>query len=348
MELSARKKLILKTVISDYIRTAEPVGSKALASRPELRFSSATIRNEMSELEEMGYLEKPHTSAGRIPSPAGYRLYVDELMSRPNLSEADIDRINSVTKLKVKELDRMISEAGKLISNLTDYTTLAMTPVIQHVTIRKFQIISVSPVDFVIVVVTDGGVVKNKMLRTSTPVTADEAELLTYVLNQTLTNIPIDSITPERFDIVRRAAGATALLSLVAQFLDECIEEMSRQTVFLQGASKLLAYPEYRDVHKAQELLDYISDESNVPALRTFTRDIDGVRITIGPENGSGPLQNASMVYATYNIGNMGRGLIGIVGPTRMDYAKLSARLSLFSKGLNRLIAETFFDEDDK
>ena len=229
MELSARKKLILKTVISDYIRTAEPVGSKALASRPELRFSSATIRNEMSELEEMGFLEKPHTSAGRIPSPAGYRLYVDELMGRPDLSAADIDRINSVTKLKVKELDRMISEAGKLISNLTDYTTLAVTPFIQRVTIRKFQIISVGPLDFVIVVVTDSGVVKNKMLRTSTPVTADEAELLTYVLNQTLTNIPIDAITPERFDIVRRAAGVTALLSLVAQFLDEFIEEMSEQ-----------------------------------------------------------------------------------------------------------------------
>ena len=139
MELSARKKLILKTVINDYIRTAEPVGSKALASRPELRFSSATIRNEMSELEEMGYLEKPHTSAGRIPSPAGYRLYVDELMGRTDLSVADVDRINSVMKLKVKELDRMVSEAGKLISNLTDYTTLAVTPYMQRVTIRKFH-----------------------------------------------------------------------------------------------------------------------------------------------------------------------------------------------------------------
>lgn len=346
MELSARKKLILKTIISDYIRTAEPVGSKAIASRPELGFSSATIRNEMSELEEMGYLEKPHTSAGRIPSPAGYRLYVDELMGQPNLTAADVDRINSVMKLKVKELDRMVSEAGKLISNLTDYTTLAVTPVMQRVTIRKFQIISVSPVDFVIVAVTDSGVVKNKMLRTAAPVTADEAELLTYVLNQTLTGIPIDAITPERFDIVRRAAGVTALLTLVAEFLNEFIEEMSEQKVFLQGASKLLAYPEYRDVHKAQELLDFISDESNMPALRAFTRDIDGVRITIGPENGKGPMQNASMVYATYNIGSVGRGLIGIVGPTRMDYAKLSARLALFSKGLNRLIAETFFDED--
>ena len=344
MELSARKKLILKTVINDYIRTAEPVGSKALASRPELRFSSATIRNEMSELEEMGYLEKPHTSAGRIPSPAGYRLYVDELMGRTDLSVADVDRINSVMKLKVKELDRMVSEAGKLISNLTDYTTLAVTPYMQRVTIRKFQIIAVSPLDFVIVVVTDSGVVKNKMLRTATPVTAEEAELLTYVLNQTLTNIPIDAITPQRFDIVRRAAGVTALLELVSQFLDEVIEEFSSQKIFLQGASKLLAYPEY---HKAQELLDYISDESHVPVLRTFTRDIDGVRITIGPENGTdGPLQTASMVYATYNIGSMGRGLIGIVGPTRMDYAKLSARLALFSKGLNRLISETFFDDE--
>ncbi|MDO5784646.1 MAG: heat-inducible transcriptional repressor HrcA [Eubacteriales bacterium] len=346
MELSARKKLILKTIIGDYIRTAEPVGSKAIASRPELRFSSATIRNEMSELEEMGYLEKPHTSAGRIPSPAGYRLYVDELMGQPDLSAADVDRINSVMKLKAKELDRMVSEAGKLISNLTEYTTLAVTPYLQRMTIRKFQIISVSTLDFVIVVVTDSGVVKNEMLRTETPVTADEAELLTYVLNQTLTGIPIDTITPERFDIVRRAAGATALLVPLAQFLDAFIEEMSEQKVFLQGASKLLAYPEYRDVHKAQELLDFISDGSNMPALRTFTRDIDGVRITIGPENGSGPMQTASMVYATYNIGSVGKGLIGIVGPTRMDYAKLSARLALFSKGLNKLIAETFYDED--
>lgn len=346
MELSARKKLILKTIIGDYIRTAEPVGSKAIASRPELRFSSATIRNEMSELEEMGYLEKPHTSAGRIPSPAGYRLYVDELMGKPDLSATDVDRINSVMKLKVKELDRMVSEAGKLISNLTDYTTLAVTPYLQRMTIRKFQIIAVSTLDFVIVVVTDSGVVKNKMLRTEAPVTADEAEVLTYVLNQTLTGIPIDAITPERFDIVRRAAGVTALLVPLAQFLDEFIEEMSEQKVFLQGATKLLAYPEYHDVQKAQELLDFISDGSNMPALRTFTRDIDGVRITIGPENGSGPLQNASMVYATYNIGSVGKGLIGIVGPTRMDYAKLSARLALFSKGLNKLIAETFYDED--
>ena len=137
----------------------------------------------------------------------------------------------------------------------------------------------------------------------------------------------------------------TALLKPIGEFLEDLLEELSTQKLYLQGASKLLSQPEYRDVAKAQALLDYIGDSSHVPALRRFTREIDGVRITIGPENGAEPLENASMVYATYNIGTVGRGLIGIVGPTRMDYGRLSARLSLFSKGLNKLIAATFFDE---
>lgn len=345
MELSARKKLILKAIISEYIRTAEPVGSKSVAARPELGFSSATIRNEMSELEEMGLLVKTHTSSGRIPSAKGYRLYVDELMGMPDLTSADINSINSVSKLKVKELNRLISEAGQLISDLTNYTTLAVTPVMQRITIRRFEIIAVDTQNFVIVVVTDTGEVKNKMLRTMIPVSKDETELLTYVLNQTLTGIPIECITPERFDIVRRAAGVTALLTQIAEFIEDIVEDMTSQRLYLRGASKLLSQPEYHDVRKAQALLDYLGDESHVPALRRFTREIDGVRITIGPENGAEPLDNASMVYATYNIGNYGRGLIGIVGPTRMDYGRLSARLSLFSKGLNKLIAETFFDD---
>lgn len=346
MELSARKKLILKTIVGDYIRTAEPVGSKSLASRPELRFSSATIRNEMSELEEMGFLEKPHTSAGRVPSPAGYRLYVDELMGIPDLPLAEVEGINKIMQLKVKELDRLISEAGRLISNLTDYTTVAVTPVMQRISIIKFEIITVSPQNFVIVVVTNTGVVKNKMVRTAFPVESDAVELLTYVLNQTLTGIPLESITPERLDIVRRAAGLSALLAPVAEYISELIEELSEQKVFLRGASKLLSQPEYQDASKAQQLLDFITEHPNMPQLKTISRDFDGVRIMIGPENGEGPLSQASMIYATYNIGDFGRGVIGLVGPTRMDYAKLSARLSLFSKQLNKLIAETFFEED--
>lgn len=345
MELSERKKQILKAIIGDYIRTAEPVGSKALTEGHALPFSSATIRNEMSELEEMGYLEKPHTSAGRIPSPRGYRLYVDELMEQPQDTGEEDPSLQSMMQTKVRELDRLIQEAGRLISGLTNYASVAVTPAMTQISIRQFEIIAVDKMNFVIVVVTDSGTVKNKMVRTIANVSKDEAELLTYVLNQTLTGLPLSHITAERFDIVRRAAGLTALLAPVAEYIAELIEELSDQKVFLEGTNKLLRFPEYRDMHKAQVLLDYMEDDRR--HLLPATRKIDGIQFFIGPENGENPLSDTSAIYAKYDIGKIGQGVIGIVGPTRMDYAKLSAQLSRFAKGLNKLIAETFLDEKD-
>ena len=345
MELSERKKQILKAIIGDYIRTAEPVGSKALTEGHALPFSSATIRNEMSELEEMGYLEKPHTSAGRIPSPRGYRLYVDELMEQPQDTGEEDPSLQSMMQTKVRELDRLIQEAGRLISSLTNYASVAVTPAMTQISIRQFEIIAVDKMNFVIVVVTDSGTVKNKMVRTIANVSKDEAELLTYVLNQTLTGLPLSHITAERFDIVRRAAGLTALLAPVAEYIAELIEELSDQKVFLEGTNKLLRFPEYRDMHKAQVLLDYMEDDRR--HLLPATRKIDGIQFFIGPENGENPLSDTSAIYAKYDIGKIGQGVIGIVGPTRMDYARLSAQLSRFAKGLNRLIAETFLDEKD-
>ena len=345
MELSERKKQILKAIIGDYIRTAEPIGSKALTEGHALPFSSATIRNEMSELETMGYLEKPHTSAGRIPSSKGYRLYVDELMDPSAETDNDESSLQKIMQGKVRELDRMIQATGKLISQLTDYASVAITPAMSQTSIRQFEIIAIDPRSFVIVVVTDAGAIKNKMVHTLTAVTKDEAELLTYVLNQTLTGLPLSHITAERFDIVRRAAGLSALLAPVAEYLAELIEALGDQRVYLEGASKLLRFPEYRDTDKAQALLDYMEDDDR--HLLPATRKIDGVQIFIGPENGQNPLQETSTIYAKYDIGNIGQGAIGIVGPTRMDYAKLSARLSRFAKGLNKLIAETFLDEKE-
>ena len=299
----------------------------------------------MSELEEMGYLEKPHTSAGRIPSPRGYRLYVDELMEQPQDTGEEDPSLQSMMQTKVRELDRLIQEAGRLISSLTNYASVAVTPAMTQISIRQFEIIAVDKMNFVIVVVTDSGTVKNKMVRTIANVSKDEAELLTYVLNQTLTGLPLSHITAERFDIVRRAAGLTALLAPVAEYIAELIEELSDQKVFLEGTNKLLRFPEYRDMHKAQVLLDYMEDDRR--HLLPATRKIDGIQFFIGPENGENPLSDTSAIYAKYDIGKIGQGVIGIVGPTRMDYAKLSAQLSRFAKGLNKLIAETFLDEKD-
>ena len=248
-------------------------------------------------------------------------------------------------RTKVRELDRLIQEAGRLISSLTNYASVAITPALTQISIRQFEIIAVDKMNFVIVVVTDSGTVKNKMVRTMADVSKDEAELLTYVLNQTLTGLPLSHITAERFDIVRRAAGLSALLAPVAEYVAELIEELSDQKVFLEGMNKLLRFPEYRDLHKAQALLDYMEDDRK--HLLPATRKIDGIQFFIGPENGANPLRETSAIYAKYDIGTIGQGMIGIVGPTRMDYAKLSAQLSRFAKGLNRLIAETFLDEKD-
>lgn len=342
MELSKRKQQILKAVIAEYIRTAEPVGSKALSILPELAFSSATIRNEMSELEEMGYLEKPHTSAGRVPSHKGYRFYVDHLMHSADLSATSDE--TALMTLKSKELDRLIQEAGRLISSLTNYAAVAVTPHLSRVSIRQFELIAVDETTYVIVIVTDANVVKNKLIHPISPVSREQAELLTYVLNQTLTAIPMAQITAERFDVVQRAAGLTPLLTPVAEFIAELIEDLGSQKVFLEGANKLLRFPEYHDASKAQTLLAYMNDDKK--HLIPLQKEIDGVQIFIGSENGENPLAETSMIYAKYGIGEFGQGVIGIVGPTRMDYAALSARLSGFAKGLNKLIAETFYDEN--
>jgi len=346
MELSERKKQILKAIIGEYVLTAEPVGSKTLAAMPGVSYSSATIRNEMSELEEMGYLENPHASAGRIPSPMGYRLYVDELMGSASVPTArDDDALSHMTKLKVKELDRLIQEAGRLISTLTDYTAVAVTPSRSRTVIRRFELISIDELNFVIVIVTTTGEVKNKLTRTAAPVSKEESELLSYVLNQTLTGIPVEEITAERFDIVRRAAGLSALLAPVAEYIAELIEELGHQKVYLEGASKLLRFPEYSDTAKASALLDYMSDSGR---LLPMAPPKNGIQFFIGPENGENPLSDASMIYAKYDIGELGQGMIGIVGPTRMDYAALSARLSHFAEGLNRLITSTFLEGPDQ
>ena len=266
-------------------------------------------------------------------------------MERPADNAEDGNALQNSVLTKVRELDHLIQEAGKLLTSLTNYASVAITPAMTQIAIRQFEIIAVDKMNFVIVVVTDSGTVKNKMVRTVAEVSKDEAELLTYVLNQTLTGLPLSSITAERFDIVRRAAGLTALLAPVAEYIAELIAELSDQKVYLDGASKLLRFPEYRDTKKAQTLLDYMEDDRK--HLLPATRKIDGIQFFIGPENGENPLSETSAIYAKYDIGKIGQGAIGIVGPTRMDYAKLSAQLSRFAKGLNKLIAETFLDEKD-
>lgn len=343
MELSERKKKILRAVVESYIQTAEPVGSKAIQEMADLGVSSATIRNELADLTEQGYLEQPHTSAGRIPSPKGYRLYVNELMEEQRLSLEETRQINEALHLKMQELDRVIDQAGRMVSQLTNYPAFALAGGAKRTTIRRFDLILVDENSFITVVMTDNHVVKNKLIRVPTDLSEPQLQLLTTLLNSSFVGKTLDELTPELMRVAEHAAGSSyGLISLVVSFAMEVLDDMENSPVYTAGASHLLDHPEYQDVGKAQKLMSYLSeDQSLIQSLALPTMGDDNTKILIGPENVAEELKDTSVVLASYDIGDGMKGVIGVVGPTRMDYAKVAAKLSYVADGLSKLFGQT-------
>ncbi|MEG2120012.1 MAG: heat-inducible transcriptional repressor HrcA [Pseudoflavonifractor sp.] len=352
MDLSERKRQILRAVIENYIDTAEPVGSKTLLDSGGLGVSSATIRNEMAELEALGLLEQPHTSAGRVPSPTGYRLYVNELMHQHRLSLQETQRINEALHLKMAELDRVIDEAGRVVSQLTRYPAFSLSAGDSQTTIRRFDLILVERYSFLAVLMTDRNMVRHKLFRLPSDLSDSQLSLLNTLLNSAFTGLTPSQITPDLLSLAQNAAGeAYGLISLVVAFALDVLEEQQTRLVHTAGVTNLLSHPEYRSLEKAQALMDYLSEDAppdHFPALV-----LERSKILIGPENVAAALKDTSVVVASYDIGDGMRGVIGVVGPTRMDYAKVTARLNYFAEGLSRLfgqgeLPDTDSDKEDK
>lgn len=326
--------------MDNYIQTAEPVGSKALAAMPGMDCSSATIRNETAELTQMGLLEQPHTSAGRIPSPAGYRLYVDELMQDYRLSVDETQSLNQAMELKMQELDKVISQVSKMVSQMTNLPAVAMTAAANAPTVRHFDILMAGSGNFILVVMTNSEAVKNKLIKLPLDCTEQDLKLLAAVLNATLTDLPAESITPEVLNRVARSAGAAAnLVPVIVDFTVHVLQEQQQSEVYVTGQMKLLGQPEYRDVEKAQEVLSTLNSDtlSNLPATLS---DSAKTQILVGPENIAKELRDTSVVMTRFDIGDGMQGLIGVVGPTRMDYAQVTARLSYFAENLGRMFSK--------
>ncbi|MGN0967767.1 MAG: heat-inducible transcriptional repressor HrcA [Oscillospiraceae bacterium] len=342
MELSERKKKILRAVVESYVRTAEPVGSKAILELADLNVSSATIRNDLADLTEKGYLEQPHTSAGRIPSPKGYRLYVNELMEEQRLSLEETRQINDALHLKMKELDKVIDQAGRMVSQLTNYPAFALTGNARKVTIRRFDLILVDENSFIVVVMTDNNVVKNKLIRLPAELSEPQLQLLTTLLNSSFMGKTLDELTPELMRVAEHAAGNSyGLISLVVSFAMEVLEDLENSQVYTTGTNHLLDHPEYRDVDKAQKLMTYLSeDQAIMQSLALPAMEGDNTKILIGPENVADELKDTSVVLASYDIGDGLKGVIGVVGPTRMDYGKVAAKLSYVADGLSKLFGQ--------
>ncbi len=337
MELSDRKRHILKAVVEEYIETAEPVGSKTVQQRSGLECSSATIRNELAELAREGYLEQPHTSAGRIPTAKGYRLYVNELMRERELSLEETERINLSLTEKAAELDKLIAHVGRMATELTSYPAVTLS-VPKPVTVKRVDLIFLDPNSFIIVLLLSGDTVKNKLVHLPFSFTQEMLQKLSAVFNSGFTGITEDKITSDLINASERSVGdVMGLTSVIASFIIETLVSSAGGGASVSGEATLLKLPEFKDPDKAHRLINYLSDSGNLTAL-TGGQDFGDVKVLIGPENAAAELRDSSVVLASYNAGDNMRGLIGVVGPTRMDYSAVAAKLSYIAGGLSRLL----------
>ena len=341
MELSERKKRILRAIVETYIATAEPVGSKVVAEKAGLDVSSATIRNEMADLTELGLLEQPHTSAGRIPSAAGYRLYVNELMDRQQLTLQETERINAALNLKMEELDRVIDRAGKVLSQISAYPVFTAAATVDRVTVKRFDLLMVEENAFIAVVMTDNSVVKNKLIRMPDRLSDPQLQMLSAVLNSSFVGLTLEEMedTLNKME-TRTAPGAFELIAMVVDFAVEVLSEQSHRRVHTAGITQLLEHPEYHSLDKAKPLIAYLSDDNDASRLPMTLDKGKNMNILIGPENVNDALKDTSVVMASYDIGDNMKGVIGVVGPTRMDYAKVTARPSYFADSLTRMFGK--------
>ena len=336
MMISERKKKILAALVEEYIRTAEPVGSKVLAANAGLNCSSATIRNELAELVSMGYLEQPHTSAGRVPTPLGYRIYVNELMEKQKLSLAETEDLNVRLEARLRELDNTVSDVSRLASQLTDYPALVLSSR-TGLTAKRFDIIYVDANTFIIVLMLDNNSVRSKLIHL--PVSVDEGLIkkLSLLFNASFTAIPEPEITPVLISSTERAADdPLGVTSVIAAFTIEVLKEAAAPAAFVSGENRLLNQPEYRNTDKAHKLINYLSGGGYILPPGDTPADVNEVRVLIGPENVAEELKDSSVVVASYDAGDGTRGLIGVVGPTRMDYSLIASKLSFLAQGLSR------------
>ena len=339
MGISERKKKILAAVVDEYIHTAEPVGSKTIAQTANLGCSSATIRNELSELTALGYLEQPHTSAGRIPSPKGYRFYVNELMERQKVSLEEAESINRQLNVKMEQLDKLMSDAGKLAGQLTGYPALALAAP-RAATVTRFDILYIDSNTFIIVALLSNNTVKNKLVHLPFSVEQGQIQKLSALFNAGFTGLTDDQITPVLISATERAACDTmGLTSILSAFTIEVLSESRSGEAFVTGESSLLQHPEFRDPDKAHRVIRYLSDANHIKGLPGAPDD-RSVRMIIGPENLAEELRDSSVVMASYDAGDGQRGLIGVVGPTRMDYSAVAAKLQYIADGLSRMLGQ--------
>ncbi|ANE47289.1 HrcA family transcriptional regulator [Paenibacillus swuensis] len=331
--LTERQRLILNAIIDDYIRSAEPVGSRSISKRGEVGFSPATIRNEMSDLEELGFLEQPHTSAGRIPSNKGYRYYVDHLVKLGDVGKHELDVLKLFFAERIQEMEHVIQHAASILSNLTNYTSIVLGPEVFSTTLRHVQLLPLNEDTAVAIIVTNTGHVENKTVKLPEGIQASELEKIVSILNSKLAGVPLLHLksklhTEVGQELSRYVTGYEDMLGM----LNSVFAGEQHSKLFLSGTTNIMAQPEFKDVDKVKTILDLF--EETPTWVKMFTSAPEGIQVRIGAENNMEAIQACSLITATYTLEGQQLGTIGILGPTRMDYAKVISLMNVLSKDL--------------
>lgn len=340
-ELSERKKMILKAIIDAHIEMGEPVGSKYLMQNKHIGYSSATIRNEMAELEDLGYLEQPHTSAGRVPSELGYRFYVDGLIERYNMTSREVHEIRSVLRNKISELDKIFESATRIASVLTNYTALSVKPRTDVATVSRYDTVYINSRNFILVMITGIGVVKTKYIKTGYDLSPETVSRLSEVLNDCLTGISFENVTLPLIIQMEARMGAFGeyLINPIVKGIYEELSDPSSGELRFEGVNRLLQYPEYSDISRLKEMLELFESKEDVFNVISDSAD-ENIKIYIGSENAVRIMNNSTLIYKPVKSGERIVGAIGIIGPCRMDYSKVIAMIDHLTGNIKEIITE--------
>ena len=341
IQLSERKKRILQAIIEAHIAYGEPVGSKYLAQDKQLSCSSATIRNEMAELEELGFLEQPHTSAGRVPSEAGYRFYVDTLLERYRMTTGEIEEINRTLRYKLNELDEILTGASRLAAALTNYTSIAVRPRPANVRIDRYESMYIDARNFVLVMLFGNGTVKTKYVRLAFDITDAELVEVTRLLNRHLVSLTSDRITLSLICELEKLAGtASPVIAPLVKLVYETMNEIDGGEIRVQGVNRLLEYPEYADVDRMRAMLGMFERKDALLDLIASDAEEEGVQVYIGSENTVEVMNQSTLVYRQIRRGGRVVGAIGVIGPCRMNYSKVIETIDRLAESVDRAINE--------
>ena len=341
MELDERKVKILKAIVANYLETGEPVGSRTISKYTDLNLSSATIRNEMSDLEDMGYICQPHTSAGRIPTDAGYRFYVDSIMEE----KQEVETQNGTLLERVDKIEKMLKQVAKVLAANTNYATLVTMPQYGN-TVKFIQLSKVNNYRLLAVIMVDGNIVRNKLIDTDYDLKDDEILKFNILLNTFLQGASIRDINLELIQTMKSQAGEYAeILEVIFQGILEAIKEADDLKVYTSGATNMLKYPELINSQSAEKLLGTFEDIEDKEEFVKYVEDaISGedkdIQIHIGEENQSEELKDCSLITATYKMPEGAKGTIGIIGPKRMDYKKVVTMLKNLTGELDDIFSE--------